>query len=176
MKYNSLYVAFKCCFFLIPLSNRDRMMFISYNRRVLLTVDIGTSIFKSALWDFEGNRVAFADMPLSINPGDGLRHEAQSGQWLKAFCDCCCALGAVAPLASVEALVVSGNGPSLTPVFGDGEWGPAGCHVPAAPARLWLDRRGSHAAELVSAFLGGFVDASFFLPKALDIKLNDPHI
>jgi xylulokinase len=46
--------------------------------------------------------------------------------------------------------------------------------VPAAPARLWLDRRALEASEQVSALMGGFVDASFFLPKTLDIKLNEP--
>jgi xylulokinase len=32
------------------------------------------------------------------------------------------------------------------------------------------------AAEQVSALVGGFVDASFFLPKALDIKTNEPQL
>jgi hypothetical protein len=46
---------------------------------VLLAVDIGTSHFKSALWDFEGNQIACAAVPLSISLSDGLRHEADSG-------------------------------------------------------------------------------------------------
>jgi xylulokinase len=48
--------------------------------------------------------------------------------------------------------------------------------VPAAPARLWLDRRAVEAAEQVSEACGDFVDASFFLPKALDIKTNEPSL
>jgi len=144
---------------------------------VLLTVDIGTSNFKSALWDYNGNQIACAAKPLSINLNDRLRHEAESGQWLKAFEDCCRTLGThghrAGSLAQIDAVVISGNGPSLTPVLASR--GPDLC-VPAAPARLWLDRRAVRAAEQVSALLGGYVDASFFLPKALDIKLNEPQL
>jgi xylulokinase len=145
---------------------------------VLLTIDIGTSNFKSAIWDFEGNRVAFAVSPLSISlsgssPSEGGgRHEADSGQWLRAFEDCCRSLGTEVLLAAIEAVVISGNGPSLTPVLGD----PSDFSVPAASSRLWLDRRAAKAAEQVSLAVGGFVDAGFYLPKALDIKTNEPQL
>ena len=130
---------------------------------MLLTVDIGTSVFKSAIWDFDGKQVAFHSVPLSITPGDGTRHEVDSGLWLGAFETCCRVLGRA---AAVEAVVVSGNGPTLVPVSADGS--------PAAPARLWLDRRATEAARRVSDIAGGFVDAGFFLPKALDIKTCEP--
>jgi xylulokinase len=39
-----------------------------------------------------------------------------------------------------------------------------------------LDRRAVKAAEQVSALMGGFVDAGFYLPKALDIKTNEPQL
>jgi len=153
---------------------------------VLLAVDIGTSVFKSAIWDFGGNRAAFASSPLAIDLSDGTRHETDSGRWLRAFESCCQALGAKAPLGAIEAIVVCGNGPSLAPAFG-GPFADAGAgagsashsfarSVPAAPARLWLDRRAEEAARRVSAVMGGFVDAGFFLPKALDIMLNEPRL
>jgi len=149
---------------------------------MLLTIDIGTSIFKSAIWDFEGNRLAFASFPLSISRSEGLRHEADSGQWLKAFEDCCralsaSALGANIRLNTIEALIICGNGPSLTPVLAaplkdDGSDGNSfGLYT--APSRLWLDRRAVEAAKQVSALAGGFVDPGFYLPKALDIKINE---
>ncbi|MDR2718109.1 MAG: hypothetical protein LBB89_08615 [Treponema sp.] len=143
---------------------------------MLLTVDIGTSSFKSAIWDFAGNRTAFAAVPLSINLSDGMRHETDSGQWLKAFEDCCRTLAAAVPLTAIEAVVISGNGPSLVPVLNKPELAAGGLNVSAAPARLWLDRRAARAAEQVSALAGGFVDAGFFLPKALDIKTNEPQL
>ena len=136
---------------------------------MLFTVDIGTSVFKSAIWDFDGNQIAFNSIPLSINPSDGARHETESGQWLRAFDECCRILGKVAPLALVEAVVICGNGPTLVPVLDS----PA---ISTAPARLWLDRRATEAARQVSDLSGDFIDAGFFLPKALDIKTNEPQL
>jgi xylulokinase len=159
-----------------------------YYCNMLLTIDIGTSTFKSAIWDFEGNRLAFETVPLSISRNEGLRHETDSGQWLRAFEDCCRAfgtraLGANINLNAVEAIIICGNGPSLTPVLAapskeaassieDGQNGGLGLHT--ALSRLWLDRRAAEAARQVSALMGDFVDPSFFLPKALDIKINEP--
>ena len=146
---------------------------------MLLTIDIGTSIFKSAIWDFKGKRLAFASFPLSINRNEGLRHEADSGQWLRAFEDCCRSLGVNIRLNTVEVVIICGNGPSLTPVLSsvkgasskEGDGNSFGLHT--APSRLWLDRRAVEAAKQVSALVGGFVDPSFYLPKALDIKINE---
>jgi xylulokinase len=152
---------------------------------MLLTIDIGTSTFKSAIWDFEGNRLAFESVPLSISRNEGLRHEADSGQWLRAFADCCRTFGANINHNAVEAIIICGNGPSLTPVLAapskeaassieDGQSGGLDLHT--APSRIWLDRRAVEAARQVSALVGGFVDPSFFLPKALDIKINEPSL
>jgi len=155
---------------------------------MLLTIDIGTSVFKSAVWDFKGNRLAFASVPLSISRSEGLRHEADSGQWLKAFEDCCrafsaSALGANIHLNTIEALIICGNGPSLTPMLAaplaeteqcDKNGFAYSIGLYTAPSRLWLDRRAVEAAQQVSALAGGFVDPSFYLPKALDIKINEP--
>ena len=140
---------------------------------MILAIDIGTSSFKSALWDFEGNRRGFAAEPLLISLSDGLRHEAEPEQWLRAFEDC---LGRLGDLSAVEAVVISGNGPSLTPVVGEPALATAGLSLAAAPSRLWLDRRAGEAAAEVSALVGDFVDGGFFLPKALGIKNNEPEL
>ena len=146
---------------------------------MLLTVDIGTSVFKSAIWDFEGTRAAFSSTPLPMGLGEGTRHETDGARWLSAFEGCCGALGAEVSPGSVEAIVVCGNGPSLVPALGapfEGADAPFARSVPSAPARLWLDRRAEEAARRVSALMGGFVDAGFFLPKALDIMANEPRL
>jgi len=140
---------------------------------VLLTIDIGTSSFKSALWDFDGSRLSFASVPLSIS-SDGSKHEAECAQWLRAFESCCQKL-AHGNLAAVEAVVISGNGPSLVPVLGEpsvGEW----LSLPAENARLWLDRRAVKYQEEVTEAMGGFVDASFFLPKIFYIKSDESEL
>jgi xylulokinase len=135
---------------------------------VLLTIDIGTSSFKSALWDYDGSRLSRAAVPLSII-SDGNKHEAECSQWLRAFENCCRKLG---NLAAVKAVIISGNGPTLVPVLGEPHTGTDGIRVPAENARLWLDRRAVKYQTEVSQLLGGFVDAGFFLPKILGIK-ND---
>jgi xylulokinase len=137
---------------------------------LLLVVDIGTSAFKSALYSFRGECLAAASAPLSFVSREG-RHEAESGQWLRAFETCCRQLG---PLEKVEALVISGNGPSLVPVTGTLANKTGGLRLEAAAARLWLDRRAEEEAAAVSALMGEFVDAGFFLPKALEIKNREP--
>ncbi|MCL2271210.1 MAG: FGGY-family carbohydrate kinase [Treponema sp.] len=130
---------------------------------MLLTVDIGTSSLKSALWDYEGNRLSFASVPLAVDLNDGNKHETDCTQWLRSFESSCAKLG---ELRSVEAIVISGNGPTLVPVTGE----PSGFSVPSMNARLWLDRRAQGFQQQVSNITGGFVDSSFFLPKILFIK------
>ncbi|MCL2067401.1 MAG: FGGY-family carbohydrate kinase [Treponema sp.] len=139
---------------------------------MLLTIDIGTSVFKSALWDFHGNRLSSAEVPLLIN-SRGARHEANSAQWLRAFEICAANLG---NLSKVQAIVLSGNGPSLIPVFDEPELRRDNLLLNAAPARMWLDRRAAREAGEVSTVAGSFADASFFLPKALFIKNNEPEL
>jgi xylulokinase len=137
---------------------------------LLLVIDIGTSAFKSALYGFGGECTALAAAPLSIVFRDG-RYEAEPGQWLRAFADCCRRLG---PLNKVEAVVISGNGPTLIPVTGEPAGSTGGLRLDAAPARLWLDRQAGEEAAGVSAVMGDFVDSSFFLPTALGIKNREP--
>ena len=128
---------------------------------MLLTVDIGTSSIKSAVFDYDGKCVSSAFFPLS----DDIH--ADCSQWIKAFEDCCKKIGNV---KKVEAIVISGNGPSLVPVLGEPKSGKDGLKVPADKVRPWLDRSAVKYQEEVSEVMGGFVDACFFLPKILKIK------
>ena len=144
---------------------------------VLLTIDIGTTVFKSAIWDFDGKRLAYSSVPVTSFPPDGMRHEADSGQWLKAFAGCCAALaGTAVQLTEIKAVVISGNGPSLIPVLGEPELNSGGLCVKAAPARLWLDRRAEAAARKVSSLTKAFVDPGFIIPKALGLKTSEPQL
>jgi xylulokinase len=136
---------------------------------MLLTIDIGTSNFKSALWGFDGKRLGFHSVPLFIT-SNNYKHEADCGQWLKAFEECCLSLG---NLATVKALIISGNGPSLVPVTGNPKVSKEGLSLEAEPARLWLDRRAVKYQAEAAAAAGGFVDAGFFLPKTLNIKKDE---
>ena len=129
---------------------------------MLFTVDIGTTNFKAAVFDFDGNCLFLTEVPL-INK-TGSIFEFDSSQWLKSFEDCCARAG---NLSGIEAIVICGNGPTLVPVTAEHEKVLDGF---AHNARLWLDRRAVKYQEEVSEAAGGFVDSCFFLPKVLKIK------
>jgi len=148
---------------------------------MLLTIDIGTSTFKSALFDFDGNILSSSFIPLSIK-SSGNKHEAQPSLWLCAFEECCKKLiplkgknEYLLNLREVQAIIISGNGPSLVPVLGE-RHNENGLFVPSENARLWLDRRAVKYQEEASQVMGGFVDACFFLPKILYIKNNEEEL
>jgi len=141
---------------------------------MLLTIDIGTSSFKSALWNYDGKRQAYAESALSMI-SDGIKFETNSYQWLKAFEQCCNKLG---NLKQVEVIVISGNGPTLVPVseapqFAVSNTQPKVC---GSNARLWLDRRAEKYQNEVSELMGGYVNAGFFLPKILAIKNEEAEL
>jgi xylulokinase len=132
---------------------------------VILAVDIGTSTFKAAVFSREGFCSGQAAIPL--DSGGGETCEADPGLWLAAFEAVLPRLGG---LGALEALVISGNGPTLVPVTGTPAAGGAGLSLPAARARLWLDRRAGEESRRVSELSGAYVDPGFFVPKALWIK------
>jgi xylulokinase len=76
----------------------------------------------------------------------------------------------------VEAVIISGNGPTLTPVTGTPGLRGGELSLPSGAALSWRDRRAEEEARLVSGLMGGFVDPSFFLPKALWIKNHAPEL
>ena len=133
---------------------------------MLLTVDIGTTHFKAALWSFEGERLAFAARALFISE----KFEVDTSAWIFAFDECCKELFSLCSqeFKELKAIVISGNGPTLVPVFDDyNELNFQNCD---SKARLWLDRRAVKFQAEVSSVMGAYVDASFFLPKILYIK------
>jgi len=142
---------------------------------MLMTIDIGTSVFKAALWNYDGKRKSVTSVPsLMLSKNSAKKrfiHEADPMQWINAFEQCC---KNIKNLSKVRAIIISGNGPSLVPVFGKPK--KSSVEVPAANARLWLDRRAIEYQAEVSAVMGGYVDASFFLPKILYIKNEENNL
>ena len=159
---------------------------------MLLTIDIGTSSFKSALWDLDindgkKNRLSFVSIPVSFETqksdyGSSLneeyKHEIEPSVWLTAFAESCQKLlidTDLKNLNAVKAIIISGNGPSLVPVPGESFFS-SKFEAPAHNALLWLDRRAVKYQERVSEVMGGFVDASFFLPKIFYLKNDENEI
>ena len=145
---------------------------------MLLTIDIGTAHFKSALWDLEiqdskKSRLCSVYIPLAP-PSEELKHEVDPSVWLNAFSESCKQLQLKSELKNfndVKAIVISGNGPSLVPVFSEAFFG-SNFEISSDKARLWFDHRAVKYQEKIEDVMGGFVDSGFFLPKIYFIK-ND---
>jgi xylulokinase len=140
---------------------------------VVLTIDVGTTTCKAALFDEDGGMVAHAsELVRIISDGNGSQ-ETDPRQWAQALAALCRKLVAG---TSVRAVAVSGNGPTLTPVFGEPAVHGGLLLAPAANAMLWLDRRAVAEALTVSKVVGGFVDSSFLLPKALYLSHHQARV
>ena len=136
---------------------------------MILTLDVGTTTFKGALFNDDGSLCTLESLPMSIVSNSAGVHECDPRQWSEA-------LGSIAKkfsgIGKVRAIVVSGNGPTLVPVLSrpvcrDGILG-----AETGMAKLWLDRSSVDEAAEISKRIGSFVDPSFSLPKALNLYRN----
>lgn len=149
---------------------------------MILAFDVGTSQLKGGLFDRGGVLVARAEVPLAlISHPDPVWHESDARGWIAGLAEAVARLaeaGArlaeadarldVAGAGVIDAVVVSGNGPTLVPVDGAG--------APLAPALTWMDRRGAEEARIISEKSGAPIDPSFYLPKAFWFFRNRPQV
>ncbi len=135
---------------------------------MILAVDVGTTQLKAGLFDRTGRPGARTGVPLALLPNaDPLWHEVDARTWVAGLARAARELD-VDGAGPLEAVVVSGNGPTLVPVGGDG--------APLAPAMTWMDRRGVEEARIVAERRGAPTDPTFYLPKALWIMRNRPRL
>ena len=135
---------------------------------MLLAFDVGTSLLKGGLFDRGGALVARAEVPLALTSHpDPLWHESDARGWVAGLAEATARLG-VAGAGRIDAVVVSGNGPTLVPVDGAG--------APLAPALTWMDRRGVEEARIISEKCGTPIDPTFYLPKAFWFFRNMPRV
>jgi xylulokinase len=149
---------------------------------VILAFDIGTSVLKGGLIDFNGVLRSRAEVPVHLaDRDDPLMHEADANNWVSALALVTAQLqisemrtgfagrsDTAARTGGIAAVVVSGNGPTLVPVGAKGE--------PLDFAMTWMDRRGVEEARLIVETTGQYVDPTFYLPKALWIYRNKPDV
>lgn len=109
---------------------------------MILTVDLGTSATKAAVWDADGVH-GTARVPLSVRHGGAGRVEQEAGTWWPSVLEACGGLD----LGDVEAVVASGARQSFVPVSSSGD--------PLGAALLWSDRRAVGEAAELAASLGG---------------------
>lgn len=134
---------------------------------MVFAFDIGTTACKGALFSLKGEVIKSLSLPLSLKEEENsFFHEASPEEWLKILKEIIREV--VEKPEDLEALVISGNGPTLLPVSGKNQ--------PLMPAMTWMDRRSLEEAKLISGLMGSFVDPSFYLPKALWIRNNRPEI
>jgi len=133
---------------------------------MILVFDIGTTTVKGAAFSRQGALIRKGEKSINLYAGTSpLMHEQDPHEWTDAVKE-------LSPVlcgeewCSVEAVAVSGNGPTLVPVSGAGR--------PLSRAMTWMDRRGSKEAELIFQKTGIRVDPSFYFPKVLWLMENDP--
>lgn len=128
---------------------------------MILVIDIGTTVLKTAVYDPSGKCLGTACRDLSLAAlGNPSYHEVDGRQWITAV------RGSIDELAprDLEAVAVSGNGPTLVPVGPD--------DMPLDNAMTWLDRRGTEESKEISKRAGIYIDPMFYLPKAYWIYRN----
>lgn len=131
---------------------------------MLCGIDLGTSSLKCTLFADNGQPLGSGRSPVSLRRDDSSGAAlSDPAEWERA---CALAIADAFRLSGqspgdVDAVAVSGNGPTLVAVDASGR--------PVGGALSWLDRRAVGQAERISAAAGRAVDPSFYLPKALSV-------
>ncbi len=148
-------------------------------RRFILTIDVGTSSTKTALWDDAGLCVAEASRAYALARPYPTWAEIDGRLWWDAVCAATRQLVAQSRIdpRAVAGIGVDGVGWTLLPVDRHGE--------PLSPAMIWLDRRAeAEARQLASgpegerlvALAANPIDAAYVTPKLLWLKANRPEV
>jgi len=149
-------------------------MLIRYWRdRMILTIDIGTTSCKAAIYSRQGlcvhhDRILFD--PHAFTDDSQMVETFAISQALMTL------MNHIASPGSIETIIVTGSGPSLVPVLEEPQYIDGVLHAPSGLTRLYLDRKAVTEAQEVSELSGAFVDASFFLPKALWIARQEKEL
>ncbi len=133
---------------------------------MLFVTDIGTTSLKAALFNTDGRLEKKTSVPIGFLPTENRTyHEADPLQWIAAVGQAYRELSEGKKLC-IEAVAVSGNGPTLVAVDKD--------DTPIGNAVSWMDRRGVAEANMIKESSGYYVDPTFYLPKALWLRNNKP--
>jgi xylulokinase len=148
-----------------------------YMPPTLLTIDIGTSATKAALFSLDGNLLALQTREYGIHHPQPDWAEQDPRDWWTAACQCSSQVLAEAGHPPVAGVAVSGQTPSLVAVDRQGQ--------PLRSAILWLDRRahpqvawlethlGSQAAIAAS---GNLLDSYYGGVKWLWFRQDEPEL
>lgn len=149
------------------------------SRRYILTIDVGTSSTKTAIWDGEGSILAEATAAYSLHRPTPVWVEIEPEVWWKSVCQTIRQVTARAGAApdDVAGIGVDGVGWTLIPVDEDLN--------ALAPAMIWLDRRADKEtvwlnelaqAERLVDLAANPMDAAYITPKLIWLRNHRPQI
>ena len=136
----------------------------------LIGIELGTTRLKIGIFDLDGNLIVeeMENYPLSFERRQG-KAESNANDWWKAVKSTLKLAISKLPNKDIKAITVGSHGPSLVALDKD--------LVPVAPSILWMDKRSTAEAELISAKLDRKSnDLAWFVPRALWLKNNHPDI
>lgn len=140
---------------------------------MVLSIDIGTTTCKAALFSGDGVLRKLVKFSLSMSSSAPGAQEVNPREWAQALAKIC---KKISTEGAISAIVVSGNGPTIVPVLAEPTLAEGLLYAESAMARLWLDRRAVAEAAEISHIVGHFIDASFVLPQILHISRNEESI
>lgn len=145
----------------------------------LITLDVGTSSTKTALWTDNGNMLAEAEYAYPLHRPDPLWAEIDPALWWQAIC---ATVQAVIADIRIDPTMVAGIGVDAV------SWSPIPVDEqvkPLHPAMLWLDRRAEAEAQWLNAqpnidqlvhLAANPVDAAYITPKLRWLKHHHPQV
>ena len=145
----------------------------------IVTIDVGTSSTKTALWDADGNILAEAAQSYPLHRPDPLWAEIDGTVWWQAIC---ATVRQVVAESDVNVTTIAGIGVdavgwTLVPVDEQVN--------PLLPALIWLDRRASEEAKWLSTLaeadrlvnlVGNPIDPAYITPKLLWLKKHHAQV
>lgn len=144
----------------------------------LLSVDIGTSSLKAALFDEDLRILAQSKQEYPTYFPGFKRAEQDANTWITAFCTAIHSLLESSKIAAsaIEAVSVCGMSSLALPVDASGQ--------PLGPGLIWLDRRAQEESDFIRenhesrqrAISGNRSDPSNFAPKVMWIKKNQTDV
>jgi xylulokinase len=147
--------------------------------KYILTVDVGTSSTKTALWHRDGTVLAEASAAYSLQRPHPLWAQIDPEIWWQAVCDTVQQVLAEAGArsADIAGIGVDAIGWTLIPVDEQLK--------PLAPAMIWLDRRAveeaawlndSSDADLFINLVANPIDEAYITPKLLWLRRHQPDV
>jgi xylulokinase len=148
-------------------------------QRYIITIDVGTSSTKTALWNDAGRTVAETSFAYALHRPSPLWAEIDAKVWWQAVCATVREVmvrGGV-HRQNVAGIGVDGVGWTLVPVDRAGD--------PLAPAMIWLDRRAQAETDWLNALPDAQrlisldanpIDPAYITPKILWLKQHQPDV